>query len=517
VITINNNFFRKDSLHILIIFIPFFEFYSANFFEFEKHSFFYFCFFSIILIFLTFFFIKIINFIFKKNLTLTISIFFFLIFKYLLIKNIFSNFAFTKNIDGELSLLFIFMLSFLVSKFANRINYNLVEKFIIFYLLLHLIILFPKIIYINKNDFLRINKSELVNNQDFNNIKNTKNIYYVVLDGMTSIESFEEFYDFKLSDFKTFINKENLFYSEGHTAYPNTMYNFTSLLNLDYIVDEKSDPLINRSLMYPYSMRENLINNYNLLKFLKKIDFNLKWEGSAHPGNCYNYNIDICINKKKASKIQLIRNNFYIIDSFLSLTPIFSITTRLNIYNPYNKLYDIHKLHDSIGNLMNNLKSLDLEKKNYFFLIHHMSPHNPFVFKKDCSKREINSLLNDRDLEGFKESYLCALKKIEELYFFVQKYDPEAILVFQGDHGWNFNHDNRNSINIEFYNPNTFNLIVAPKKCTKDISKEYLNMINTARIVLGCSINKKIKMVPTKRFFTYPTNDKNYGKVFLIK
>ena len=42
-------------------------------------------------------------------------------------------------------------------------------------------------------------------------------------------------------------------------------------------------------------------------------------------------------------------------------------------------------------------------------------------------------------------------------------------------------------------------------------------MINTARIVLGCSINKKIKMVPTKRFFTYPTNDKNYGKVFLIK
>ena len=162
------------------------------------------------------------------------------------------------------------MLSFLVSKFANRINYNLVEKFIIFYLLLHLIILFPKIIYINKNDFLRINKSELVNNQDYNNIKNTKNIYYVVLDGMTSIESFEKFYDFKLSDFKTFINKENLFYSEGHTAYPNTMYNFTSLLNLDYIVDEKSDPLINRSLMYPYSMRENLINNYNLLKFLKK-------------------------------------------------------------------------------------------------------------------------------------------------------------------------------------------------------------------------------------------------------
>ena len=89
--------------------------------------------------------------------------------------------------------------------------------------------------------------------------------------------------------------------------------------------------------------------------------------GLSYPGNCYNYNIDICINKKKASKIQLIRNNFYIIDSFLSLTPIFSITTRLNIYNPYNKLYDIHKLHDSIGNLMNNLKSLDLEKKIIFF------------------------------------------------------------------------------------------------------------------------------------------------------
>ena len=131
-ITINNNFFRKDSLHILIIFIPFFEFYSANFFEFEKHSFFYFCFFSIILIFLTFFFIKIINFIFKKKSDAYDFHIFFLIFKYLLIKNIFSNFVFTKDIDGEVSLLFIFMLSFLVSKFANRINYNLVEKFIIF-------------------------------------------------------------------------------------------------------------------------------------------------------------------------------------------------------------------------------------------------------------------------------------------------------------------------------------------------------------------------------------------------
>lgn len=514
---INKNFLKKDSLHILIIFIPFFEFYTANFFEFEKQTFFYFCFFSIIFIILTYLIIKIINFLFKKNYTLTLSIFFFLIFKYLLIKNIFNNFTFVKNIDGELSLLTIFAISFLILKISNKINYNLIEKFFIFYLLFQTIILFPKIIYISKNDFLRINESELVNNQDFKNTKNTKNIYYVVLDGMTSIESFEEFYNYELKDFKTFITKENLFYSEGHTAYPNTIYNFTSLLNLDYIVDEKSDPLINRSLMYPYTMRESLINNYNLLKFLKIIDFTFKWEGSVHPGNCYNYNIDFCINKKKANKIELIRNNFYIIDSFLSLTPIFSVTTRLGIYNPYNKLYDIHKLHDSIGNLKDNLQNFDLDKENYFFLIHHMSPHNPFVFKKDCSRRKINSLLNDRDLEGFKESYLCALKKIEDLYFFLKNKDPEAILVFQGDHGWNFNHDNRNSINLDFYNPNTFNLIVAPKKCTNNISKEFLNMINTARLALGCSINKEIKMLPVKRFFTYPREDKNYGKVFLIK
>jgi len=514
---VNIEKFLNRNFYLFILLLPFVEFWSGNVFEFDKNILIYYIVFSLFSILLIFFFIRALSFFFDSNVGLYFSFFFYLIFKYILIKSFIGNLNLLNKFDGEISLIIILIFFMLMIKITKYLKTELISKFTIIYLFLLFSISFSKIILLNKNDLYRLNDTSFLKKHDFLKIQNPQNIYYVVLDGMTSLESFENFYKYKLKNFREFIDNENIFYSQGHTAYPNTLYNFTSFLNLDYIIDEKSDPFLDRSSMYPYTMRKHLLKNYNLAKILKKINLEFKWESATHPGNCYNYNLELCLDKSKASKIQYMRDNFYVIDAFLSSTPIFSITTRLGIYNPYDKLYDAHKFHDSIGNFLENVKKVDLENKKFFFLIHHMAPHNPFVFNKDCSKRRVNNLLNDADLDGYESSYLCALKKIIKLYTFVKKNDPNSIVIFQGDHGWNFNHDNRNALKIEYYNPYTFNMIISGNQCDTEKIINKLNMINTVRFALSCSVNKPIDLVDTKKFFTYQRDEPNYGKVFELK
>ena len=510
------NYIKDNILCFIIILLPYVEFISANIFEFDRYTFFYFIIFSILSILIIFIFFEISLFVLRKNLKIFYSILFFLLFKYLILKNFISNYGTFKNFDGEISISILILIFLVFIRFFHQINFTVIKRFSIIYMFLLILISVYKYASINKDQVYRFTHQEFLTKEDLSNISHNRNIYYVVLDGLTSLEAFEKFYGYKLEDFRKFITKEKVFYSEGQTAYPNTLYNFSSFLNLNYIIDENSDPLTNRSLMYPYTMRENIIKNYNLIKLLNKLNFELKWEGAPAPGNCYNYNLKLCLDPSKANKIQLIRNNFYVVDTFLSSTPIFSVTTRLGIYNPYNKLYDIHKLHDSIGNFLENIKTIDLKSKNYFFLIHHMSPHNPFVYNKDCSKRKVNTLLDDRDSKGYESSYHCALKKIKELYNFVKQNDPNSIMIFQADHGWNFKGDNRNAKSAKYYNPYTFNMIISQNSCNRKEILNKINMINTARLAISCSINKPLDLLPSKKYFTYPNDSKNFGKVYEI-
>ena len=87
----------------------------------------------------------------------------------------------------------------------------------------------------------------LFNELQTQKIKKKRNIYYVVVDAMTTLSNYEEKFEAKIDHFKEFINKYDLKYYDSVSAYTSTLTSFTSVLNLNYSYNDKSvTPLIDQ-------------------------------------------------------------------------------------------------------------------------------------------------------------------------------------------------------------------------------------------------------------------------------
>ena len=61
---------------------------------------------------------------------------------------------------------------------------------------------------------------------------------------------------------------------------------------------------------------------------------------------------------------------------------------RFNLFKKYRNNYPQFEENNSIDKFLIKMKNFDYNDKSYFFLIHHLSPHEPFIYKKDCSYQD---------------------------------------------------------------------------------------------------------------------------------
>ena len=130
---------------------------------------------------------------------------------------------------------------------------------------------------------------------------------------------------------------------------------------------------------------------------------------------------------------------------------------------------------------MNNVKRKGLPKKPFFAFIHQLSPHPPFTFTKTCGFAEVEKKGGKGSEGGYRDSYYCALKKIEEFMKIINKLDPEAIVVIQADHGWTFNEKITSTQGGKI-----FNAVKAPDSCFDKYGEPKTN-VNSIRFVLNCA------------------------------
>ena len=209
----------------------------------------------------------------------------------------------------------------------------------------------------------------------------------------------------------------------------------------------------------------------DLLHNLDNLGYDFKWIGNFF-AYCPKYNLKYCLDKKKNPIIDT-----YLYINFFRQTPL--IQTIINfgyIFNfDYNKNF-FFKLNNGIGRLINHLeKSDNSNEKATFYFIHHMSPHWPYVTNKDCSYKFYEG---EKNLKGYESSYLCVLKRIDNLINYLVKFDPNAIVIFQSDHNWKL------SKNHEQDKKKIFNLIkINDCKLTNDVN---FHNVNTLRLILSC-------------------------------
>ena len=80
--------------------------------------------------------------------------------------------------------------------------------------------------------------------------------------------------------------------------------------------------------------------------------------------------------------------------------------------------------------------------------------------------------------EGYKEAYLCNLKKISETIKLLETKDPNSFIIFQSDHNWRMAKTSLEKKKI-------FNLFKVKDNCKYDLDQN-LNNVNMLRLVLSC-------------------------------
>lgn len=537
---------RINITHIFILFvfvliIPFFEFINVNFHKIDivvyKQLLIYFIlivlFFSSIILLLYFYFkdkYKLLDFV------LIISFFYFLIFKYEIIKQeigyYFILHTSSEKSPPSLAIISIFLgilifTYFIKNKMISKIFNSFYKIFIyiqILILLFNLSILIKKNFWgdnFEKNKFisskLYFTEQEL---KKIHDSSNNRNIYFIIMDGMASIEQYENLLNHynllsseiieTLEDYRNFFNRNDLFYiKNSFSTFKDTHHTIGSIFNLEPLkIDHlKKESIEYQSMLYPSILSKNNfeINNYpNLIINLNAMNYEFKWVGYkldckfVNPNLCYDYNLN---NNSKNFFI-----NFYILKSFLVNTPAIELYSfvrnnlnfkpqlpdRGKIINEKNQ--DLKSRNEVLTNFMRDMNNYTINNKSYFYFIHNILPSDPFIFDKHCNfKKDIITKNKEIIAYHYSQNYLCALKKIKEFVEHINDFDPEAIIIFQADHGQKIINYN---INDEY---KIFNLIKVPKNCKKYLSNE-IDSVNASRLALSCATNTSTKLLKRKLY-----------------
>ena len=497
------NIFLIEFITLFLIFvvtlIPWLEFINTNFNELDEifnDNFF-------ILIIIYYFVVILLHFIIKiffKNKPKIYYISFvgfsiWIFFQFNLVK-MFLNRVFSETLlwhfSSEISLFIVLLIILLSIYFLNKkINLNFFILFFLFFNFIYLsTTLFIKVKNSHVDNKIEINKSKKIKSKS--DIKNNPNIYYFLIDAMKPLNEFEDFYNMKLDVFK------DLYQKYDYKYYKNTsnIYNWTApVMTSFFFLEEEIYAKNNLNLQKnDRKLKSNIYQTFpallkkeyepKLLKVLNKLGYEFKWVGN-YSHNCSKTNFKYCLKNKKENYIDL-----YTLQAFLNKSPLIQIIDNLIqiefIQNNFN--FDIlnSNAFSELDNFITSNKNFIENSESTFFFIHDMETHEPYFVDSNCNSKRFPGNYN---LEGYKNSYLCVVKKISKIIKTIDKFDSDSIVIFQSDHSWRMStkseakYGNRNNI---------FSLIKNNKICTKKIPNNP-NNLNSIRYFIDCLNTKEIK------------------------
>ena len=512
-------------LFILIFFLPFLLFLrEQNLIQINNYDIINILSFQILIIFIIFLFIFLLKFIFSKNLVnfdgllLSISITYFLSFFFedLKFKDFFENVIFS----GFLFSIIIFSIILIVIFFItyNILNSNKLKNKFYNFLLIFIILNYG---YITLNFFKFFSQKDIINYQteafDLDEIKivnsnNNIDIYFIVLDGMISLEYAEKNGVIK--------NKNKIIrqleYLKGNyifnsiSNYPTTHLSLQSILNLNYPITEKSKKYSSYKNFFP----NTLINDYEKLPitFLNN-KFNRKFYWT---GNNYQYCKSNAYEPNMCGKQKKLIHYLNSLEIFYEKSLLDFLIRRIN-NKSLNKLGIQSTFEILNDNNLKFFKQIDFNNKNFFFM-HLMKPHAPFNVDKNC---------NSINTKGrYEDNYKCTLNLIKKFVKNINLLsEKQKIIIFSGDHGYALNKNDQqiikdeenDTIDHKIDRSKIFNLVFYPKKCKNKMDTSIVKSpVNLSRFAYNCAEDINLKYLPNKYYFTYYETHKNWGKVELL-
>ena len=494
-----NIFLDNFLFYLLALFlslIPWLEFISSNHKELDNivnDNFIFLIILYLVLVTLIYLFSKFVfkkkNKLFHTSLTaITIWIF----FQFNLVKSLINNLlsgTYIWHFSSEISLILI--IGFILISVFLIIRSNNWSFFILFFLIFNFIYLcttlFPNIKTLNID-----NKTVLQNlepSKIYSDIYSRPNIYFFLSDAMKPLNEFEDFYKIKLNDFRNYFEKNNYRYYKNITNFYEwtepVLTGFFTLEENIYTLDSQNLDKNNRKLKsninqtFPTLLKKEY--KPKLLRELYGLGYDFKWVGN-YQTNCSYTNYRYCLNSKKENFIDL-----YTLQAFLNKSPLVQIFDNLIQLKFVQNHFDLSILH---SNAIQEIDNFIISNKDYindmdptFFFIHEVEAHEPYFVDFNCNNKRF---IGNYNIEGYKNSYLCVIKKITKVIKTIEKFDPNSIVIFQSDHSWIMSSKSENEFGKR---NNIFSLVKNNEICKKSIP-DNANNLNIVKYFINCIKNQ---------------------------
>jgi hypothetical protein len=484
---------------LLIFFVPFFTYLSPeNLRQLSK--------FDILEIFLSLIIILIVIFISSLSFEILIKRFFkkfFFLFP-LLCFAFYLNFLYTPysvplenflypNFGGTIFIFFELCCLALIAFGAKFYAFS-IRMILVFSIFMLINAIIPLVSYLAENIGKNPTISYEIKSSSFaqDKILKKRNIYYIILDAMIPIEIAAQLNIATKNEVLDNLSNTGLKYiDKSQSSYNRSKLTLASIMLLDYHHTPSSQKYVDDSNLYPrmmYKMQTEL----PLISYLNKASSSFFWSGST---------MATCQSSKKWSCINL-TNDFSSRNSFK-----FYLTT------PFPKIFEHFfnrpfESQDSIEKFLKYIDKNGVPKNPFFAFIHHGSPHDPFLLSEECESKNYFK----RYFEGYKASYHCTLKKVKMFMDKINIIDPEAIVVFQGDHGASNGYFDTNEIAGYLIEAKIFNAIKAPEICFESNGLPRTN-INTVRFALNCAYGFKLPYLKNIHYEGFDEDNPVYGSV----
>lgn len=356
------------------------------------------------------------------------------------------------------------------------------------------------------------NLNELIDEKyDLNDIE-SNNVYYVILDGLTSYDYLLKTLNIKneiFSEFNHNLEKLNFrIFDHSFSSYNSTYLTLASILEMNYF--DETITYHDRNNFFPNILYKEIPPN--LILKLNEIGYDFLYSGNSE--------IQCMINKNFSCVAKLSDNNpeniyskmFYLtqnsgVQTYIRNSLINSFLVRLS--HLLNFSFDMDALDNFTNSIINSIEPDD----NKFYFIHNLSPHPPYP-QEDCQIENNNSKTVWGTVDEYSIAISCVLTKTQEFIDNILIKDPNAIIVIQADHGPNFTYDF--SINPALLNKNSLlekfsihNSIKLPTKCDV-IKSDSLGNVETINLIFNCLVNKQIKHNPLNRSFAGAFEDSDF-------
>ena len=339
---------------------------------------------------------------------------------------VFSNYFFNQN-QGFIvfTTFFILFLSFVISLFLVIRKKH--SEFLLIFILINIAITLTT--FIVNFDIEKVSlptESSITNFNTSNFNKKDPNVFYLIMDALTSVDRLENDLGVEVRPFLGKMNSLNFTtINKAKSMHNQTDGSLGDIFNLGHYSEST------RYHSFPYVVREK---KSSLLDSLENLGYNFTYSGN-HWIDCNKLNV-YCIMKKSAWDLSDIFAD-YSLSAFLQGSAIYEISISLKHYWDRSLDKDI-AIQNFYGHQKVNKRILG---NNTFHFIHTEIPHRPYRYE-NCERIHAKDNLWEQDnlnkVKDYKSSVLCAFNKVDEYISKLSQEYPDSIFVISGDHGLYF-------------------------------------------------------------------------------